>query len=233
MNAAVRSAVRLAIIHGHRVYGVHDGFQGLARGEVTDFDLLFPQWGGFFLFLKWRCTKQTNPFVCSFLRWNGRMWPDGPAKGGHCWGQNGEHQETWVGIKWTLKQTFKRTTAVMLIKARVKEFAQEEATEIPAYLRGWRQGSHISVIMFAARRGRQSFCTTYFKVSSHYVHSLVIYWMNINQDLVLKFDKTIFFFFFQILCKNASKQTHGKYRGDHPQVQHLSSACNRRVWGKE
>lgn len=34
MNAAVRSAVRLAIIHGHKVYGVHDGFQGLARGEL-------------------------------------------------------------------------------------------------------------------------------------------------------------------------------------------------------
>lgn len=35
MNAAVRSAVRLALIHGHKVYGVHDGFQGLARGEVS------------------------------------------------------------------------------------------------------------------------------------------------------------------------------------------------------
>lgn len=34
MNAAVRSAVRLAIIYGHKIYGVHDGFQGLARGQV-------------------------------------------------------------------------------------------------------------------------------------------------------------------------------------------------------
>uniref|UniRef100_A0A3Q3VTT5 ATP-dependent 6-phosphofructokinase n=1 Tax=Mola mola TaxID=94237 RepID=A0A3Q3VTT5_MOLML len=34
MNAAVRSAVRLALIHGHKVYGVHDGFQGLAGGTV-------------------------------------------------------------------------------------------------------------------------------------------------------------------------------------------------------
>lgn len=22
------------------------------------------------------------------------MWQDGRAKGGHCWGQNGEHQDT-------------------------------------------------------------------------------------------------------------------------------------------
>lgn len=35
MNAAVRSAVRLALIHGHKVYGVHDGFQGLIKGEVS------------------------------------------------------------------------------------------------------------------------------------------------------------------------------------------------------
>lgn len=35
MNSAVRSAVRLALIHGHKVYGVHDGFQGLAKGEVS------------------------------------------------------------------------------------------------------------------------------------------------------------------------------------------------------
>lgn len=35
MNAAVRSAVRLGIIRGHKVYGVHDGFQGLARGQVS------------------------------------------------------------------------------------------------------------------------------------------------------------------------------------------------------
>lgn len=35
MNSAVRSAVRLALIRGHKVYGVHDGFQGLARGQVS------------------------------------------------------------------------------------------------------------------------------------------------------------------------------------------------------
>uniref|UniRef100_A0A3P9JYK6 ATP-dependent 6-phosphofructokinase n=1 Tax=Oryzias latipes TaxID=8090 RepID=A0A3P9JYK6_ORYLA len=36
MNAAVRSAVRLALAHGHKVYGVHDGFQGLANGEIFE-----------------------------------------------------------------------------------------------------------------------------------------------------------------------------------------------------
>ncbi|XP_041857657.1 ATP-dependent 6-phosphofructokinase, liver type [Melanotaenia boesemani] len=36
MNAAVRSAVRVALAHGHKVYAVHDGFQGLANGEVFE-----------------------------------------------------------------------------------------------------------------------------------------------------------------------------------------------------
>lgn len=34
MNAAARSAVRLALAHGHKVYAVNDGFQGLANGAV-------------------------------------------------------------------------------------------------------------------------------------------------------------------------------------------------------
>lgn len=34
MNAAVRSAVRSGISQGHTVYVVHDGFEGLARGQV-------------------------------------------------------------------------------------------------------------------------------------------------------------------------------------------------------
>lgn len=45
MNSAVRSAVRLALIHGHKVYGVHDGFQGLIKGEVSFWEILlsFPK----------------------------------------------------------------------------------------------------------------------------------------------------------------------------------------------
>lgn len=35
MNAAVRSAVRLALAHGHKVYAVNDGFEGLANGAVS------------------------------------------------------------------------------------------------------------------------------------------------------------------------------------------------------
>ena len=34
MNAAVRSAVRTGISQGHTVYVVHDGFEGLAKGQV-------------------------------------------------------------------------------------------------------------------------------------------------------------------------------------------------------
>ncbi|XP_037646117.1 ATP-dependent 6-phosphofructokinase, liver type [Sebastes umbrosus] len=38
MNAAVRSAVRLALAQGHKVYTVHDGFQGLALGKVYEME---------------------------------------------------------------------------------------------------------------------------------------------------------------------------------------------------
>ncbi|KAJ8260338.1 hypothetical protein GJAV_G00179810 [Gymnothorax javanicus] len=34
MNAAVRSAVRIGIIHGHQMFAIHDGFEGLAAGMI-------------------------------------------------------------------------------------------------------------------------------------------------------------------------------------------------------
>lgn len=34
MNAAVRSTVRIGLIHGHRMLAVHDGFEGLAERKV-------------------------------------------------------------------------------------------------------------------------------------------------------------------------------------------------------
>lgn len=36
MNAAVRSAVRIGISHGHQVYLVNDGFEGLSKGQVKE-----------------------------------------------------------------------------------------------------------------------------------------------------------------------------------------------------
>ncbi|XP_062862585.1 ATP-dependent 6-phosphofructokinase, liver type isoform X1 [Trichomycterus rosablanca] len=36
MNAAVRSAVRVALAAGHRVYTINNGFEGLANGEVEE-----------------------------------------------------------------------------------------------------------------------------------------------------------------------------------------------------
>ncbi|KAM9177123.1 ATP-dependent 6-phosphofructokinase, muscle type [Mergus octosetaceus] len=36
MNAAVRSTVRIGLIHGHRMLAVHDGFEGLAFGKVEE-----------------------------------------------------------------------------------------------------------------------------------------------------------------------------------------------------
>lgn len=38
MNSAVRSAVRLALAQGHKVYAVHDGFQGLAKGDIFEME---------------------------------------------------------------------------------------------------------------------------------------------------------------------------------------------------
>ncbi|KAM6986468.1 ATP-dependent 6-phosphofructokinase, liver type [Aplochiton taeniatus] len=38
MNAAVRSAVRVALAHGHKVYAVNDGFEGLANGAVSEME---------------------------------------------------------------------------------------------------------------------------------------------------------------------------------------------------
>ncbi|XP_053147230.1 ATP-dependent 6-phosphofructokinase, muscle type isoform X1 [Hemicordylus capensis] len=41
MNAAVRSTVRIGLIHGHKMLAVHDGFEGLAEGKVEEIG-----WGG-------------------------------------------------------------------------------------------------------------------------------------------------------------------------------------------
>uniref|UniRef100_A0A8C5P912 6-phosphofructokinase type A n=1 Tax=Leptobrachium leishanense TaxID=445787 RepID=A0A8C5P912_9ANUR len=41
MNAAVRSTVRIGIIQGHRMFAVHDGFEGLAKGQIEEIG-----WGG-------------------------------------------------------------------------------------------------------------------------------------------------------------------------------------------
>lgn len=42
------------------------------------------------------CETRGILLICSFSRWNGRMWQDGRARGGLCWGRNGECQD---GIK--------------------------------------------------------------------------------------------------------------------------------------
>ena len=35
MNAAARSFVRIALFNGYRVYGIHDGFEGLLQDNVS------------------------------------------------------------------------------------------------------------------------------------------------------------------------------------------------------
>ncbi|KPP60005.1 6-phosphofructokinase, liver type-like [Scleropages formosus] len=63
MNAAVRSAVRVALAQGHKVYAVSDGFEGLAAGaikEVTWHDVAgWTGQGGSLL-----GTKRTLPSTC-------------------------------------------------------------------------------------------------------------------------------------------------------------------------
>lgn len=41
MNAAVRSAVRMGLIQGHNMLAIHDGFDGLAHGQVRHSFLAF------------------------------------------------------------------------------------------------------------------------------------------------------------------------------------------------
>lgn len=36
MNAAVRAAVRVGLYHNCRVYGVHNSFEGLMKGQVQE-----------------------------------------------------------------------------------------------------------------------------------------------------------------------------------------------------
>ena len=38
MNTAVRAAVRIGIDNGHQMYGVHNGFEGLIKGEISPMD---------------------------------------------------------------------------------------------------------------------------------------------------------------------------------------------------
>lgn len=38
MNAAAKGVVRMAILKGARVYGVHEGFPGLAAGKLQEMD---------------------------------------------------------------------------------------------------------------------------------------------------------------------------------------------------
>ena len=40
MNAAVRSAVRVGIAEGHKMFAVNDGFEGFAKGQVRPNDPL-------------------------------------------------------------------------------------------------------------------------------------------------------------------------------------------------
>lgn len=40
MNAAVRSAVRVGISEGHKMFSVSDGFEGLSQGQVSTIALI-------------------------------------------------------------------------------------------------------------------------------------------------------------------------------------------------
>lgn len=46
MNAAVRSAVRVGISEGHKMFAVSDGFEGFSKGQVNIYILIFKNTGG-------------------------------------------------------------------------------------------------------------------------------------------------------------------------------------------
>lgn len=43
MNAAVRSAVRVGITEGHKMFAVSDGFEGFYKGQVRDSRFVFTE----------------------------------------------------------------------------------------------------------------------------------------------------------------------------------------------
>ena len=43
MNAAVRSAVRVGISEGHKMFAVNDGFEGFYKGQVSTAALVDPR----------------------------------------------------------------------------------------------------------------------------------------------------------------------------------------------
>lgn len=72
MNAAVRAAVRMGIIQGHNMLAIHDGFDGLAQGQVQEH--LFPSRRLFF-FLRFGeiCAKSSKKSILNDL---GEAKPD-------------------------------------------------------------------------------------------------------------------------------------------------------------
>lgn len=42
MNAAVRSAVRVGISEGHKMFAVNDGFEGFHKGQVNNYLFYIP-----------------------------------------------------------------------------------------------------------------------------------------------------------------------------------------------
>lgn len=94
MNSAVRSAVRTALAHGHKVYAVNDGFQGLANEAVSPscpvLSLLYHP--------EEKPTQYWQMSVGRSLRWSGTLWPGGQARGAHCWGPNGEKLDLLICV---------------------------------------------------------------------------------------------------------------------------------------
>ncbi|KAI6063135.1 ATP-dependent 6-phosphofructokinase, liver type [Aix galericulata] len=89
MNAAVRSAVRISICQGHTVYAVNDGFEGLAKGQVSAPAPKAPKglregWPG--------CPQpqKTGAASCRSARWAGTTWRAGWGAAGPCWAPSGK-----------------------------------------------------------------------------------------------------------------------------------------------
>lgn len=65
MNAAVRSAVRVGISEGHKMFAIYDGFEGFAKGQVGPSGRT--QWGDVFdekVMGKWGTSETQRLCMC-------------------------------------------------------------------------------------------------------------------------------------------------------------------------
>lgn len=64
MNAAVRSAVRVGISEGHKMFAVSDGFEGFYKGQVGSVALILLLFSGIYMLLNLQECPGNIEFYC-------------------------------------------------------------------------------------------------------------------------------------------------------------------------